>query len=181
MKLSAETANLEIDHIQTIVANQNTAIRIVKDVNMRQLLGEMYYKYKKFYIEFTSIGGFGGATTYNAGTFTAIGNAPAWLLQMSGLDFVNNTVNGTITKTAIFPLGFSLPVNGFSTGVTVFANTPTQFGVGNGIVFNKEMNDNTTLTIIPVLNANLLPCFSQPTVNISLNLTLNFSIYGLEE
>ena len=40
MRLSAETANLEIDHIQTIFANQNTAITIVKDVNMRQLLGE---------------------------------------------------------------------------------------------------------------------------------------------
>lgn len=181
MRLSAETANLEIDLVQTIFANQNTAITIVRDVNMRQLLGEMYYKYKKFYIQFTSIGGFGGSTIYSAGTFTAISNAPAWLLQMSGLDFVNNTVDGTITKNAIFPLGFSLPINGFSTGITTFANSPTQFGIGNGIVFNKEMNDNTTLTFTPVLNANLLPCFSEPTTNISVTLTLNFSIYGLEK
>lgn len=175
MKLSGETANLEIDYTNTFIAGTTQQIDIIRNVNMRQLLGEMYDKYKKFYIVFTGIAGNSttGNLTYSAGAITGMSNAAGWLLRMSGLDFVNNTIDGSITRLPLFPLGFAMPFNGYTTG----ASTSTQ----NGIVFNKEMNDNTTLIFTPVLNKNLQPCVgSQVTTSGILSLTLNFSIYGLE-
>jgi hypothetical protein len=146
MKLSGESANLEFETGNiTIPANQSRDILISQQINLRLALGDMYNRYNKFYIVFNSIASFGGANmTYSAGpTLTGITSQTCWLIGITGLDFVNNSVNGAISKIGLFPTTISLAQNSFTLG----GQTQTM----NGLVFNKPSNDIQNITIAPYL------------------------------
>lgn len=174
MKLSDETANLVFDTGQfTVQANSTyNNLFISQNVNMRTILGEMYNRYKKFYIVFNSIISFGtSAVTYTAGTVTGITNSSCWLCGIDGLDFVNNNVDGQISTVAYFPVTFGMSVNG--------NNAPIMTSTKNGIVFNKPLNDNVYININPYLISNLKKASLVTTAVSFCQYNLSFTIYGL--
>lgn len=175
MRLSDETANLVFDTGQfTVQANSTyNNLFISQNVNMRTILGEMYYRYKKFYIVFNSINGFSSTVTYTAGTVTGITNSSCWLCGIDGLDFVNNNVDGQMSTIAYFPVTFALPSNGYSPLLL----TSTK----NGIVFNKPLNDNVYININPYFISNLNKAIIVTTALAAVQYNLSFTIYGLVE
>lgn len=174
MKLSDETANLVFDTGYFSVPANSTYdnLFISQNVNMRTILGEMYYRYKKFYIEFNSIIGFSSAVTYTAGGVTGITNNNCWLCGIDGLDFVNNNVDGKMSKIAYFPVTFGLSSNGY--------NPPLSTSTKNGVVFNKPLNDNVYITIAPYYIGNLQKAsLVTGAASIVCQHGLSFTIYGL--
>jgi hypothetical protein len=175
MRLSGESANLEFD-TGTILFPANTTrdIFIFQQFNLRVALGSMYNRYNKFYMVFNSIASFLGATaTYSAGDVTNITTSTAWLIGVSGLDFINNSVDGVISKTALFPTSVSLAQNGNNNGGSAFTT--------NGVVFNKPSNDIQDISIQPYLVRGLEPGKAVTGgVNQIGDFNFSFTVYGLE-
>jgi hypothetical protein len=175
MKLSGESANLEFDTGNlTITVGAPKDIFIFQQFNLRVALGDMYNRYKKFYMIFNSIGSFAGTTvTYTAGTLTNITSPVAWLIGVSGLDFVNNSVDGILSKTALFPTAVSLAQGAFNIG--------GQSQTMNGVVFNKPSNDIQDISIRPYLVRGLRPGIAVASVTNNCDFNFSFTVYGLED
>ena len=180
MKISGECANFEIDSSITIPADTTSPFVITNRVNMRHVLGDMYKKYKKFYIQFNSFAAFASsnAISYsgiNPPTLPAGQTALVWTLGMSGdLIFLSNTVNGLPTSIGYFGLRFQLPVNGHG-----LLNTPA---TGYGIVFELPPNETVTINLSPynIRGGTQAQLGSVGTQSI-FEINCNFSIYGLYE
>ena len=179
MRLSAESANLEIETGQTVVlADVVYPFAVTNTVNLRTVLGDMYDKYNKFYIVFNSYGGFSGnvALSYTTATTNASGQTSfVWTLGMSGdLRFLSNAVNGQLSTIGYFPPRFTLPVNGYS-----FLNAPQS---NNGLVFQKPNNEIVQITLSPYQIRGGLPANLVCTGTTSIyDFNFNFTIYGLSE
>jgi hypothetical protein len=175
MKLSGESANLEFETGNiTIPINTTRDLLISQQINLRVALGDMYNRYNKFYMVFNSIASFGGANmTYTSGSVAGVTNSTAWLIGVTGLDFVNNSVNGVISKTALFPTSVSLAQNNFSIG----GQTQTM----NGVVFNKPSNDIQNITISPYLVRGLQVGRIVATAQQIADYNFSFTVYGLED
>lgn len=176
MRLSGESANLEFDTDNIrFNANTTTDIFIFQQINLRVALGSMYNKYNKFYMVFNSIASFNGSLpTYSAGDVSGVTTVTGWLIGVSGLDFINNSVDGVISKTALFPLTFPLALNGYKDGGDSLTS--------NGVVFNKPSNDIQDIAIQPYLVRGLQPCKvvnSSGSTQIG-DYNFSFTVYGLE-
>jgi len=176
MRLSAECCNLEFDTGNVrFNANTTTDIFIFQQFNLRVALGSMYNKYNKFYMVFNSIASFNGSLpTYSAGDVTGVTTVTGWLIGVSGLDFINNSVDGLISKTALFPTTVSLSQNGYRDG----GDSQTS----NGVVFNKPSNDIQDIAIQPYLVRGLQPgkvVNASGTTQIG-DYNFSFTVYGLE-
>ena len=173
MRLSGETANFQLDIQLLALANTVTPMFGDQVINLRTILGDMYYRYNKFYIVFNSTNSWTpGVVTYQSGTFTGITNQICWFLGITGLPFINNTLDGRITNTAYFPTSFALALAGY---------IPTNFSTNNGIIFNKPQNDIVTINVAPYYTRNLTTGSALSTGNNVLWFSFNFTIYGLEE
>jgi hypothetical protein len=175
MRLSGESANLEFDTGNiSFPINTTRDIFIFQQFNLRVALGSMYNRYNKFYIVFNSVASFLGATTtYTAGTVTGVTTSIAWLIGVTGLDFINNSVDGVISKTALFPTTVSLAQNSNNNGGSAFTM--------NGVVFNKPSNDIQDITIQPYLVRGLQPGKAVTTTPQSIgDYNFSFTVYGLE-
>jgi hypothetical protein len=176
MRLSGESANLEFDTGNIVfLANTTRDIFVFQQFNLRVALGSMYNRYNKFYMVFNSVASFlGGGTTYSAGDVTGITSSTAWLIGVTGLDFINNSVDGVISKTAIFPISVSLAQNGNNNGGSAFTM--------NGVVFNKPSNDIQDITIQPYLVRGLQPGKAVTGgINQIGDYNFSFTVYGLED
>jgi hypothetical protein len=174
MRLSGESANLEFDTGNiTFLANTTRDIFIFQQFNLRVALGSMYNRYNKFYMVFDSAGSFLGNPTYSAGSVTGITSVVGWLIGVSGLDFINNSIDGVISKTALFPTTISLAQNGNSNGGLAFTM--------NGVVFNKPSNDIQDISVQPYLVRGLQPGKAVTGgVNQIGDYNFSFTVYGLE-
>lgn len=179
MKLSGESANLEFETGNiNFLANTTRDIFIFQQINLRVALGSLYNRYNKFYMVFNSCASFLGATTttttYSAGTVTGITTSTAWLIGVSGLDFINNTIDGVISKTALFPTTVSLAQNSNNNG----GSDQTM----NGVVFTKPSNDIQDISIQPYLVRGLQPGKAVTTTTASIgDYNFSFTVYGLHE
>jgi hypothetical protein len=176
MRLSGESANLEFDTgLVLFLANTTRDIFVFQKFNLRVALGSMYNRYNKFYMVFNSVASFlGGGTTYSAGDVTGVTTPTAWLIGVSGLDFINNSVDGVISKTAIFPTTISLAHNGKNNGGSAFTM--------NGVVFNKPSNDIQDISIQPYLVRGLQHGKAVTGGAIQTgDYNLSFTVYGLED
>lgn len=174
MKLSAESANLEFSNTYVFPINTTRDIFVFQQFNLRLALGALYDKYNKFYMVFNSTSSFiGGTTTYSSGSVTGITNPVAWLIGVSGFDFINNSIDGVLSKTALFPVTISLANNGYSS-----SNTQTM----NGVVFTKQSNSIQDITIQPYLVRGLQPGKAVTVTTQQLgSYAFNFTVYGLED
>ncbi len=180
MKISGECANFEIDS-GSIVLPADTSIPFVitNKVNMRSVLGDMYNKYKKFYIQLNSLSGFAtsavGYTAISPPTVPSGQTGLVWTLGMSGdLRFLSNTVNGQPSSIGYFGLRFTLPVNGYAT-----TNAPA---TGYGIVFELPPNESVTINLTPYqVRGGTAAILGVVGVTGIFDFNFNFSIYGLSE
>jgi len=172
MKVSGECASLDLD-VGSRGATTQIDLSMSFNVDMRQLLGDMYEKYDHFLIIFNSIGGWSNATSYSttSGT-TGIAATATWTLGMTGLDWEATTYNGLISNLAYFPTRFTLPVGGY--GSVNFVNN-------SGVCFRKPLNPYVTLTIAPYLtrgnSSGIAVVAAGNTAQVDFN--YSFSIYGL--
>ena len=176
MRLSGESCNLEFDTNNIVfLSNTTTDIFIFQQFNLRVALGSMYNHYNKFYMVFNSVASFlGGGTTYSAADVTGVTNSTAWLIGVTGLDFINNSIDGVISKTALFPTTVSLAQNGNNNGGSAFTM--------NGVVFNKTSNDIQDISIQPYLVRGLqVGKAVTGGVNQIGDFNFSFTVYGLHE
>jgi hypothetical protein len=180
MKLSGECANFEIDSGNiTLAADTSIPFVITNKVNMRSVLGDMYNKYKKFYIQLNSLSGFAtsavGYTAISPPTVPSGQTGLVWTLGMSGdLRFLSNTVNGQPSSIGYFGLRFTLPVNGYAT-----TNAPA---TGYGIVFELPPNESVTINLTPYqVRGGTAAILGVVGVTGIFDFNFNFSIYGLSE
>lgn len=172
MKLSGECANLDLDTSQLSNGTNTLELSSISfQVDMRQVLGDMYDKYDHFEIIFNSIGGWVNAGSWSGGGVTNLNASATWSLGMSGLDWEASTYNGLITNLVYFPNRFTLPVAGYGA---------TNFTTNNGIMFRKPYNPYVTLNITPYLTRGGQPAtFIASTASAQIDLNFSFSIYGL--
>lgn len=176
MKISGECANFEVDtgSISYNTAFSNQDMTFTLNVNMKQVLGELYEKYKKFMIVFNGISMWGGVTSYS--TTTGLSNLNAttvWTLGMTGLQWINNSYNGQINAIGYFPNRFTMPIsNGY------VANNATS---NNGICFDKPASHQVTLTIAPYLTRQGGVALANQTGSTGgWDINYSFTIFGLE-
>jgi hypothetical protein len=196
MRLSGESANLLFNSDVIYPVNTTSDLFFFNNIlNLRVALGPMYNSYSKFCIFFNSIASFttGANTTYTAGTITGITNPSSWLIGITGLDFINNSIDGVISKTALFPTTVSLARNGYANGVTdqiqtqngIIQTAANPSGVTQtmvGVVFTKPSNDTQNITIQPYLVRGLQPGkIVTVGTNSFTNFSLSFTVYGLED
>lgn len=180
MRLSGECANFEIDTGLNVIVGAFTdqPIAYNVNVNMRQVLGDMFDRYDKFLMVFNSIGMWGGLTSYTtAATGTTLfTNTAVWTLGVSGLDWQNSTYNGTISNVAYFPNRFTMPITSNYTA----SNSSTS----NGVVFRRPDNPFVTLSASPYLTRQGGPALANMTTTTGNNgwdINYSFTIYGLEK
>jgi hypothetical protein len=164
MKQSSESSNFVLEIQQSNIPIGNVIEGIFNNINMAQVLGNMYYKYKYFKIVLNSYCGWvNTGATYSPTNVVYVG--------LTGLNFINTTYNGQLSNIARFPNAIILPPNGGNVANFSIDN--------NGIVFRKPDS--------PVVNLRLSllnPRNSSPltVLNIlSTGLNFNFTIYGLYE
>jgi hypothetical protein len=175
MRISGESSNLEFETGNiNFLGNTTRDIFIFQQFNLRTALGSLYNRYNKFYMVFNSCASFlGSTTTYSAGSVSGITTSTAWLIGVTGLDFINNSIDGDISKTALFPTTVSLAQNSNNNG----GSTQTM----NGIVFTKPSNDIQDITIQPYLVRGLQPGKAVTTSASIGDYNFSFTVYGLHE
>ena len=184
MKISGECANLELDTLSVLsgAGIQEISLMVYFNIDMRQVLGDMYDRYEEFLMVFDGIGGWTNATSFtttpsNLSTNNLIsgGNqTSSWSLGMTGLDWKYSTYNGQLNEIALFPNKFNLGVSGFTT---------SNFGsTSQGIVFRKPSNPFVRLSVAPYLSRTQGIGVAVTTATaIQIDFNYNFSIYGLSE
>jgi hypothetical protein len=136
-------------------------------IDLKAVLGSMFYKYDKFRIEFNSFDGW-----CNFPNWTNLPNNAVWKLGISGLNFTNNTNNFISDSMAFFPIRFGMPTNGY-----LYVNNSFN---ANGIVFEKPSNGKATITLsIYNCRFNAVVAGIYTTSNNTLNAEFSFTIYGL--
>lgn len=175
MKLSGECANFEVDtgSISYATAFTNQDMSYTLNVDMRQVLGDLYQKYDKFLIIFNGISMWGGITSYATSTgITGLNASAVWTLGMSGLNWVNNSYNGNINNIAYFPNRYTMPISSAYTSTNATSN--------NGVCFRKPDNPYLTLTLTPYLTRQGGSALATNTASGGWDINYNFTIYGLE-
>lgn len=120
-------AELESSHFHLITYMGTNTVEN-NGFNMREALGDMYYKYDKFKIVLNQV------LNWNNDVYTN----RFLSVKMSGLDWINNNEYGTDDKT-MATVGF---LYGASNG-----GMTTQTGGSFGCVFNKPKQESVNLTI----------------------------------
>ena len=176
MKLSGECANFEVDtgSVISTVAYNNTDMTYILNVDMRQVLGDLYHKYDKFIIVFNGISMWSSATGYTTSTVTTgITAGTVWTLGMTGLNWVNNSFNGNINTIGYFPNRFTMPLGNAYASTNATSN--------NGICFRKPDNPFVSLSISPYLTRQGGIALATGTLNTGWDINYSFSIFGLTE
>lgn len=172
MKLSSECAILELDSLLvTVPLNTTQIVEVASDVNLRIVLGDMYNKYNKFLIVLNSFGGY--CTLPNGGGYNGGNNVVStpYSVVMAGLPFTQNSYNGQLQTSAIFPAKVTLPV---------FGNSVTNSPVQRGVVFTKPGYEQTRLVCnFYATRSNTIATIVTTNAQYSYDFNLNFAIYGL--
>lgn len=129
------------------------------DIPIRDILGDMWDKYKKFKLVLNSHGGY---------FLNGISTNTQFFVRISGLDFINTTEYSIINnypRTAIF----LLPT------ITTSVVNVNQLPANYGYTFMKPSNGKVDLTCV-ILDRNM----TVPTFNIGVNMFV-FSIYGIDD
>jgi hypothetical protein len=176
MKISGECANFEVDtgNISYTAAFTNQDMTYNVNVNMRQVLGDLYDKYDKFIIVFNGISMWGGVTSYSTTTgISGLGANTIWTLGMSGLNWINNSYNGNINTIAYFPNRFTMPISNNYASTNATSN--------NGVCFRKPDNPFLTLIIAPYLTRQGgIALANQTGTTGGWDINYSFTIFGLE-
>lgn len=175
MKLSGECANFEIDTGSLSYTGPFTGIDMTftLNVDMRQVLGDLYQKYDKFLIVFNGIGMFSALTSFTTSTNASATNASVWTLGMTGLDWINNSYNGNMNNIAYFPNRFTMPTNNY--GVTNSISN-------NGVCFRRPDNPYVRLTVAPYLTRQGGYALGAQTGSAGgWDINYSFTIFGLTE
>jgi hypothetical protein len=176
MKLSGECANFEIDTGSVTYASTFTSenMAFTVSVNMKQVLGELFERYKKFMIVFNGISMWGNVTGYTTTTgVTGLTNAAVWTLGMTGLNWINNSYNGLSNNVGFFPNRFTMPTaNGYSN---------TNATANNGICFDKPASNQVTITVVPYLTRQGGTAQASGSATGGWDINYSFTIFGLIE
>ena len=165
MKVSSEVANFQLETTFVNFAANAPIEYTFSNVNMKNVLGDMFDKYKYFKIVINSVSGFAGS----AATFTPVSNV---FVGLSGLDWVSNTTNGSPSAIGKFHQIFTMPSNGSS-----FYNYPIE----KGIIFRKSSVYNVDLKVSLYNSRTSNIVVSQTTGTVGFSFFFNFTIYGLSE
>lgn len=179
MKLSGECANFEIDTGGTNYFNApftGIDMTFTLNVDMRQVLGDLYQKYDKFLIVFNGIGMFSALSGFvSSNGATGLNNTAVWTLGMSGLDWINNSYNGNMNTIAYFPNRFTMPTNNYAVTNSIS---------NNGVCFRRPDNPYVKLTVAPYLTRNggyALGAQSATSGTGGWDINYSFTIFGLTE
>jgi len=180
MSKSLECANMILDTgYQT--SPQTTSISTVRtfNVNLRQILGDMYDQYETFAICLNSVTLYSQISTYNAlqpsvGSFGLTATAK---VGMSGLNWISSTTNGANTTLSLFPgsfeIGGGVVANDGGYGIANFKNP-------NCIMFSKPPQDNVSLTVgLYQTRGGGFIRAGNSAGETRLQLNYNFSIFGI--
>lgn len=127
-------------------------------IPLKEILGDMWDKYKKFKLVLNT----------HAGNFNSAYFNRQYMVRISGLPFINTTDYKIFNNTEKC-LYYALPVQS-----TTMQNL-NQFVANNGGTFLKPANPNVDI-FISFLDRHL----GQPNINLGFNI-FTFSIYGVEE
>lgn len=175
MKLSGECANFEVDtgNVAYAAAFTNVDMTYNLNVDMKQVLGDLYNKYDKFMIVFNGISMWGGVTTYSTNNgITGLTASTVWTLGMTGLNWINNSYNGNVNSIAYFPNRFTMPI----TNAYALTNSTSS----NGICFRRPDNPYLTLSISPYLTRQGGIAYANNTAAGGWDINYSFTIFGLE-
>ena len=127
-------------------------------VNLKQILGDLYYKYNRFNLVLDSY-----AMYYGTGT-----NIGYYSLQILQFDFVSTLVPQYLKPNKLFPMTIS-PQLQLTSGVV------NQFQANNGWIFNKPSNSVSNLQIYLVDRGGSVLQYTPG------NALFLFTIYGIDD
>lgn len=184
MSKSLECATMIIDTGYNTVPLGGGSISSVYtfNVDLRQILGDMYDKYDFFGICLNSVVNYAKISSYNLippqapnPTFGSNGSA---LVGMTGLNWLHNTLNGIDSTLGLFPNAFQIGGGG-ATGDGAWGTG--EFKYANVIMFSKPNNPYTTLTVglYSARNSAFIR-YGNSSQDVRQQLNYNFSIFGID-
>ena len=179
MSKSSEYATLVLDTGYLTQASGSITSLQTFNVNLKQLLGDMYDEYDTFAICLNSCALYSQISTYNTGDpeVVSLGSSTPVRVGMSGLNWLSSTMNGNKSTLLFFP-------NAFAIGGGISANDggygQAFFNNPKYIMFSKPAEPNVTLTVaLYVMRKNLPMRAANSAGEIRLEINYNFSIFGI--
>ncbi len=183
---NVEIASLVLSANENDFITENYTSMTWNNLNLKTILGTMYDKYDKFNLELVSISQIGD--TQDFGLKYDDVNV---LIQLSGLQFVNNNYNyinkNNTNSTIIAPYNFA-PYD--LNNLQFYKNCVRTFIKNSNYIINLTLTylrsnyNNVISPVLPVLDANQDPVFDPDTgdqlfIGIYPNMVFMFNIYGI--
>lgn len=146
MDLSINLANLIFTYNVTTPDAGIVTSEFSRTINLRDVIGrEEYDKCEYFEMAFNNYSASNFIETIFTNELGALSSTNVCKLAVSGLPFVNNSINGQITNLALFPQVFT--VTGHPTAInSTFRGNNFQTPKFKSIKFRKPSNPEVTLT-----------------------------------